>query len=124
MAIGLRELADMEISCAKTECLFIQEQVSVETTHLFEESNAEAKQKILTHRCEACVRGFSCYQGLQTHESIWCGWAEKLDKEKDREIKEVIIKTHVVLTTLPISHPQRSSSPMTFYREEKRECNE
>ena len=24
------------------------------------------------------------------HESVWCGWAEKLDKEKDWEVKEAI----------------------------------
>ena len=73
LAIGLRELADMEISCKKPECIFIQEQVSVETTHLFEDSNDEAKKKIPTHSCEACGRGFSSYQGLQTYEAIWCG---------------------------------------------------
>ena len=80
----------MEISCKKTACIFIQEQISVETTHLFEDSNDEAKKKILTHSCEACGRGFSSYQRLQTHEAIWCGCAEKLDKKKDWEVKEVI----------------------------------
>ena len=42
IAIGLRKLADMEVSCGKTKCLFVQEQVSVETDTLFVESNAEA----------------------------------------------------------------------------------
>ena len=90
LAVGLRELADMEISCKKTECIFIQEQVSVETTHLFEDSNAEAKEKILMHSCQACGRGFSSYQGLKTHEAKWCGWADKLDREKDWEVDEVL----------------------------------
>ena len=62
----------------------------METTHLFEDSNAEAKEKILTHSCEACGHGFSSHQGLQTHETIWCGWADKLDKEKDWEVKAAI----------------------------------
>ena len=66
----------------------MQEQVSVETAHLFDESNIEAKKKILTHSCDAC--GFSSYQGLQSHEVIWCGRAEKLDTETAWEVKEII----------------------------------
>ena len=84
IAIGLSKLADMEISCGKTKCLFVQEQVETDT--LFVEGNAEALEKVLQHKCEAWGRGFSTHQGLKTHEAIWCGWAEKLDTEKDYEI--------------------------------------
>ena len=61
----------------------MQEQVSVETDTLFYESNADALVKELQHQYDACGRGFSTYQGLKTHEAIWCGWTERLDTEKD-----------------------------------------
>ena len=51
IAIGFKKLADMEISCGKTKCLFVQEQVYVETDTLFDESNAEALEKVLQHKC-------------------------------------------------------------------------
>ena len=73
IAISLKKLADMEISCGKTKCLFVEEQVYVETDTLFGESNAEALEKVLQHKRDACGRGFSTHQGLKTHEAIWCG---------------------------------------------------
>ena len=27
---------------------------------------------------------------MKTHEAIWCGWAEKLDTEKDYEVEEIL----------------------------------
>ena len=90
IAIGLSKLADMEISCGKTKCLFVQEHVSVETDTLFNESNADALEKVIQHKCDACGRGFSTYQGLKTHEAIWCGWTERLDTEKDYEVEKIL----------------------------------
>ena len=82
IAKGLREVADMDVSVEKTECLFVKHQEKIRTDDLFEAGNAKAQNEVLTHKCEACSRGFSTHQGLKTHEKIWCGWADRLDSEK------------------------------------------
>ena len=82
IAKGLREVADMDVSVEKTECLFVKHQEKIRTDDLFEAGNAKAQNEVLTHKCEACSRGFSTHQGLKTHEKIWCGWADRLDSEE------------------------------------------
>ena len=69
-------------SVEKTECLFVKHQEKIRTDDLFKAGNAKAQNEVLTHKCEACSRGFSTHQGLKTHEKIWCGWADRLDSEK------------------------------------------